>query len=381
MIHEITKSAGGGGGKDAATTSGAPPPTTTTTAVAATGTKPSSAFSTSSKIVTTVLSLEVPVLSELKFQLRLYHLARSIRGIIEILKEMEPIGSSAGVHINMNEPSLTLKGDPNTILTSVGNYLQTRSGRLSDMALYTDAMFLHSPSQIALACLVQAESELRQYGIDVDLSGGTGSCIMTPVASSKIVDKFIAKQAVPTSSSSSSSSLTSLETDPRLLNLLQTKLDSVHNLLESGRESIVRMDKKVLKLIEKRRKILTNPILDPNSKEAIEAKIQSEEEKERKREAKKRSEREALLKKEDAFLMDLTTTTTKNNNVDGEVPGGDEFQLHTKRQKGLDGTPSKRSSSLFDHMEDEVEMATKPPMPADTTSETRTLQFDDAAME
>jgi hypothetical protein len=288
-------------------------------AAAAAAADPSAAASTvasNAKTVSTVLSLEVPVLSELKFQLRLYHLGRSSRGLVKELEETEPLQMSQGIYVNATDPALTSKGTPGTTLQSVSQYLSARATVLHDAALLTDAIFLHSPAQIALGCLVQAEQEAKTFAVDAQLdTSALGSTAQGAVKRLTVVQMFIEKNAQANSANPSP---------------LAAKLASVQSFLTSGLSSPSSIDKKSLKSIEKRRKLLSNPSRDPNSAAAVQEQLERGHAKERKRAEKKRGQREEAGRREDALLMDDDPPAP-------EAPKA-EFTI-SKRQKSLAGTP------------------------------------------
>lgn len=282
------------------------------------------------KTVSTVLSLEVPVLSELRFQLRVYHLARAGRGLIKELEETEPAALSAGLYINASDPALTQKGAPGTSLQSVAQFLSTRSTVLHDHALWTDAIFLHAPSQIALACLERAESEAREFGIDVTLdTSAPGSAAQLPIKSLGVVARFLAR-------------LSTTHTTEQM-STMRSKLDTLRSELLAGQNAPHTIDKRSLKAIEKRRKVLTNPALDPSSAEAAAARAEKEAEKEARRDAKKKKQREENAAREYEALMGPSTTMTNATAassaplMDDDDDGG--FQI-SKRTKSTHDTPA-----------------------------------------
>jgi hypothetical protein len=295
--------------------------------VSATGGPPRpAASSTLTSAVQAVLLLEVPVLTVLRFHLRIYHLARALRGLVAEMQLFDTQACAMSLFINATEPVMTQKlgngagageqAAPGTTLESVATFfLGPRGTVLAQQALIDDDLiFLHAPAQIALAILRTMQQEAKQFGVahvGAGTSGGGGAAAaQAALASLDIVDRFLASKAAsaplpPSALPNNSTPAQRAREQAALVEGSQARLASIQARLESARSSAMSLDKKVLKLIEKRRKAVSNPLKDPSSKIYAAAKEEAAQAKMDKRAAKKAKERAENTKKEDDFLMGL----------------------------------------------------------------------------
>lgn len=288
MVARIFAAAAAPAAAASSSSSAAPPAPALNPAVAAT--------------VSTVLSLEVPVLSTLQFHLRLHHLARALRGLIKELETFDAITMSRALWINPAEPiqtQYTNAAGPGTIYLSLaGFFSQTAAASrasvlLSHALLEDDLIFLYSPSQIALAVLATMEHEARSFAVEPKLDS-TAHAASTPLASLNLVSRYIDFLKAPRPGAAGATAPSNKQ--------LQAKVNEIRQLMEAARVqssqwthlrlralcvvcvlcdvcadrvclcvcvspvASVSIDKKLLKSIEKKRKAVSNPLLDPASK-------------------------------------------------------------------------------------------------------------------
>jgi hypothetical protein len=344
--------------------------------VSATGGPPRpAASSTLTSAVQAVLSLEVPVLTVLRFHLRIYHLARALRGLVAEMQLFDTQACAMSLFINATEPVMTQKlgsaGEqaPGTTLESVATFfLGPRGTVLAQQALIDDDLiFLHAPAQIALAILRTMQQEAKQFGVAHvgagSAGGGGAAAAQAALASLDIVERFLASKAgsaplPPSALPNNATPAQRAREQAALVEASQARIASIQARLESARSSAMSLDKKVLKLIEKRRKAVSNPLKDPSSKIYAAAKEEAAQAKMDKRAAKKAKERAENTKREDDFLMGLvpgdkppaaaasSSSGAHNNVASAAVDDDDDGGFVIKRAKrSHESTPIQASDA------------------------------------
>lgn len=213
-----------------------------------------SASATSSALsgaVGTVLSLEVPVLTLLKFHLRIYHIARSLRGLLKELETMDTATCALALYINADEPVMTQKlaqqqPAAGTTLQSVSSFLAgPRAQHLSQLALLSDDLiFLHSPAQIALAVLLKMQEEARQFGVEANLDTSANAAVSGAAASAApslrtldLIERFVATKAntAPVNVPANASAAVRQREQAANLKRMQQRLQDILRMLEEAR--------------------------------------------------------------------------------------------------------------------------------------------------
>lgn len=199
--------------------------------------------------VSTVLSLEVPVLSVLQFHLRLHHLSRALRGLIKELETFDALAMSRALWINPQEPIqtqyTTAKGPGTEYMSLAGFFAQTSAGSRASVLLRhalldDDLIFLHSPSQIALGVLATLEHEARSYAVEPKLDS-TAHAAPTPLASLNLVARYIESlkppkpnAAVAASKPNAAGGAATAASAPSTKQL-QSKVDQIRQRIEEAR--------------------------------------------------------------------------------------------------------------------------------------------------
>jgi len=333
--------------------------------------------------VQTVLSLEVPVLTALRFHLRIFHLARALRGLVNELNMLDASCAAQALWINTVEPVMT-QAEPRgagTELSSVAGFMAgPRSAALAQQALLDDDLiFLHSPAQIGLAILAQLQGEIKQFAVPVasapaaTTAAGGAAQQASPaqaLASLDLVERFLAAQAakapLPQLPSSATPAQRTLARE-QLLSDSHARLKSLCSSLDRARGAAGSLDKKALKAIEKKRKQVTNPLRDPSSVLYAQAREEAARAKEAARVAKKARSREESNKKEDEFLMGIApgdagadgAAAPAGKPADDDDDGG--FVL-SKRAKSEHATPVQAGAANAGADGDDTAMLPSPRM-------------------
>jgi len=312
MMATIHKATDRDAAKTAAAAASNAPSTSSTSSIAASAASAASAIQGG---VSNILSLEVPVLGVLRFHMRLYHLSRSLRGVLKEVEEMDASTYAMALYINGSEPLHTQQDAPGTALHSLGAFFATRGQALFPRVLQSDDLiFLHSPAQIALALLAAMEKEAKENGIEANLAATSSSGAAASVASSlrtlDLASRFIESKIDSAVVAAPGQPIAARQ---QALKALRARIDEILNMMEEARATTASLDKKRLKSIEKKRKQVANPLLDPSSKLYQSAKEANGREQEEKRLAKKKKQREDSLKHEESLLMGSPTPTNRNS--------------------------------------------------------------------
>ncbi len=256
--------------------------------------------------------LEVPVLSSLKFHLRIYQMARCVGGMVREWDEVQPRAMSEAICINVSEPSATPRdagatspaGVPPSSSSAAGGgaaaaalkpltlreFLTARATRLTyDALLHDDLIFLHTPSTLALAALKMALDDARRYGVPHTptpaTSGAAGAAASSKNNDTHEVPNFdmllktlctLTQSAASSSSSSSSSSASSSAASSAAASTaslsLADRIRRLNELVRSIQESITlgatlasSLDARQLKSLERRRRAVADPTRDPRT--------------------------------------------------------------------------------------------------------------------